>query len=80
MSICPDELAVGRRIVYRQARGTIHSLETVCVVAWDSSQEKIPYTSDAVCCVCSLLCCNCDLPLSEHANNGKCLYAPTSWE
>lgn len=26
------------------------------------------------------VCANCDMRLTDHAENGKCLYAPTCWK
>jgi len=87
MPVHPNELAVGRRVLYRGCMcGTITALDVlfetqaICTVRWMSDGNlDLQYSMRVICEECSLLCRNCGLPQEDHADGGKCLYGPASW-
>ena len=88
-------LAVGDKVaLWRPPRGSVHRANkhldsyncgVVMVVSeegpyvtvwWNGHREPDTHHEASL----EALCSNCLLPLADHADNRKCLYAPTYWK
>lgn len=82
----PFELIVGSRVRTPEGFcGTVVTAEfdfdpgdDYTYIYWDGATYSVPYPHHELLGF-KRLCRNCDLSLEEHANEGKCLYGPTSW-
>lgn len=75
------KLKVGDTVVHRNfyrrqpGRITVYSGER-CQVQWEGARgEQGCFSTNLI-----RLCNNCHLPAKDHADGGKCLYAPTTFE
>ena len=80
-----DDFKVGRR-ARRLCEG--YSLPAIVAAVHDQGVRVIfeslgfeaEYSSDKAATVLLPLCDHCNLSRQDHADNGKCLYGPWSWE